>query len=154
MTGPGVPCGVPEAAARLHLKSAHAGARTGNPASGHPPKLKTPPQPPREVQLTQAQANPDFQSLAEAILDRTKRYPRDAMLSGTEGQVVLQFVVKSQGTVLGYSIERLTGSDVLDHEVVRMLHAARFTPFPPGDHDLRKTLDVTIEFKLGAGSQP
>ena len=51
-------------------------------------------------------------------------------------------------------IEKPCDSDMLDHEVVRMLHAARFPSFPPGDHDLRETLDVTIEIKLGQGVQP
>lgn len=124
------------------------------PLQAPPPDLKTPPQPPQQVQQTEAQANPDYQSMAEAILDHNKRYPREAVLAGTEGQVVLQFVVNNQGTVLGYTIEKSSGSDALDHEVVRMLHVSRFPPFPTGDNSPRKTLDVTIEFKLGGTVQP
>lgn len=126
---------------------------TQTPIQAPPPKINTPPQPPQQQQQPAEQANPDYQQMAEAILDQNKRYPREAVLSGTEGQVVLQFVLNNQGTVLGYTIEKSSGSDALDNEVKRMLHVSRFPPFPPGDNEPRKTLDVTIEFKLGQGVQ-
>lgn len=120
------------------------------------PPVKNPPPPstPPAQEQPEQQANPDYQQIAESILDSNKRYPREAVMSGTEGQVRLQFILNNQGTVLGYTIEKSSGSEALDNEVKRMLRASRFPPFPAGDHDLRKVLDVTIEFTLGSGTQP
>jgi protein TonB len=126
------------------------------PTQATTPPVKNPPPPttpPAEEQPEQ-QANPDYQMMVESILDANKRYPRQAVMSGTEGTVELQFTLNNQGTVLTYTIEKSSGSEALDNEVKRMVRAARFPPFPQGDTSLRKTVNVTIEFTLGAGTQP
>ena len=124
------------------------------PLSAPPPKLKAPPQPPQQTEQTQAQANPDYAQVVENILNQAKRYPREAVVSGTEGEVVLYFVVNAQGTVLAFHIEKSSGSDVLDHEVTRLIHSVRFPPFPPNYPSQRMELTVPIEFKLGGSLQP
>lgn len=91
---------------------------------------------------------PDYGEIAEAILDQNKHYPKEAVMSGTEGEVTLSYVVNNQGTVLGYSIVKSSGESILDDEVKRLIRSVRFPPFPAGDTDLRKTLEVTIEFSL------
>ncbi|HEY1992339.1 MAG TPA: TonB family protein, partial [Gammaproteobacteria bacterium] len=101
------------------------------PIQAPPSQVKTPPQPPQQAQQTQAQANPDYTQVVENILNQNKRYPREAVVSGTEGEVEVYFVLNAQGTVLGYHITKSSGSDVLDHEVERLIHAVRFPPFPP-----------------------
>jgi periplasmic protein TonB len=119
-----------------------------------PPAVKpTPPQPPQTEQ-DQAQVNPDYAQMVEQILNENKRYPREAVLAGTEGEVVLYFVINNQGTVLAFHVDKSSGSDVLDHEVTRLIHSVRFPPFPPGDKSARKELTVPIEFKLGGGTSP
>ncbi len=126
------------------------------PAEQTTPPVKSPPPPsmPQQEEQPEAQANPDYQHMAEAILEQNKHYPREAVMAGTEGQVELQYVVNNQGTVLGYTIVKSSGSEVLDNEVKRLIRSVRFPPFPQGDTDLRKTLDVTIEFKLGGNVGP
>ena len=124
------------------------------PLQAPPPKLNTPPQPPQQAQQTQAQANPDYAQVVENILNQNKRYPREAVVSGTEGEVVLYFVVNAQGTVLAFHIDKSSGSDVLDHEVTRLIHSVRLPPFPPNYPSQRMELTVPIEFKLGGNLQP
>ena len=113
-----------------------------------PPAVKpTPPTPP-EVQQPEPQQQATYQEIAEAILAANKRYPREALIGGIEGTVELSYIVNSQGTVLAYTIEQSSGHPVLDDEVKRLISSVRFPPFPPGDTDSRKTLEVTIEFTL------
>lgn len=112
-----------------------------------PPAQKpSPPTLPQEQPAPPQQAT--YEEIAEAILAANKRYPREALLNGTEGSVVLSYIVNNQGTVLAYTIEQSSGSPVLDGEVKRLIRSVRFPPFPPGDTDTRKTLEVTIEFTL------
>lgn len=115
-------------------------------ATNPPPAAKPPPQTPTEQ--PEATRPPDYEEIAEAILEQNKRYPREAVLAGIEGEVELSYVVNNQGTVLGYSIVKSSNQQVLDDEVIRLIRSVRFPPFPAGDRDLRKTLDVTIEFTL------
>ena len=115
---------------------------TNPPPTANPPPPQTPPEQP------EATRPPDYQEIAEAILEQNKRYPREAVLEGIEGEVELSYVVNNQGTVLGYSIVKSSHQQVLDDEVMRLIRSVRFPPFPAGDRDLRKTLDVTIEFSL------
>lgn len=124
------------------------------PLQAPPPDLKTPPQPPQQQQQTAAQSNPDYAQAVENILNQNKRYPREAVLAGTEGQVVLYFVINAQGTVLAFHIDKSSGSDALDREVLRLIHAVRFPPFPPNYPQQRMELTVPIEFKLGGSLQP
>lgn len=113
-----------------------------------PPAQKpSPPTLPQEQQpAPQQQAT--YEEIAEAILAANKRYPREALLNGTEGSVVLSYIVNKQGTVLAYTIEQSSGSPVLDDEVKRLIRSVRFPPFPAGDTETRKNLEVTIEFTL------
>lgn len=119
------------------------------------PPLQNPPPPtmPQQEQ-TQEQVNPDYEQIAMAILERNKRYPRQALLSGTEGTVEITFVLNSQGTVLSYTIEKPSGHDELDAEVRRLIHAVRFPPFPTNYTQPRMTLNVTIQFTLKGNVGP
>jgi TonB family protein len=113
-----------------------------------PPDSKpAPPQPPPDnTQADQEQAS--YNQIVMAILEENKRYPREAMLAGTEGAVSVTFVVNSVGTVLGYDITQTSGSPILDDEIKRLLHSVRLPPFPPDDLTQRKTLSVTLDFNL------
>jgi len=116
-------------------------------ATNPPPTAKSPP-PQAPTEQPEATRPPDYEEIAEAILGQNKRYPREAVLGGIEGEVELSYIVNNQGTVLGYSIVKSSNQQVLDDEVIRLIRSVRFPPFPAGDRDLRKTLDVTIEFTL------
>ena len=115
------------------------------------PDVKTPPQPPQQEPQPEDQANPDYQQVAMSLLQQAKQYPRQAILSGDEGSVNITFILNSQGTVLSYTIEKPSGHEELDAEVRRLIHAVRFPPFPADYHSPRMTLNVTLDFHLGAG---
>ncbi len=113
-----------------------------------PPDLKpAPPQNPPQEEPPTRQAS--YAEIVESILENNKRYPRDAMIDGMEGDVTVSFIVNSQGTILAYTIEQSSGHYVLDDEIKRLMRVVRFPPFPPGDTDERKTMEETFEFKLG-----
>lgn len=109
-------------------------------------KLVTPQNPPEEPPQ-QRQAT--YAEIVESILENNKRYPRDAMIDGMEGDVTVSFIVNRQGTILAYTIEQSSGHFVLDDEIKRLMRVVRFPPFPASDTDERKTLVETFEFKLG-----
>lgn len=104
------------------------------------------PQNPPEEPPQQRQAS--YAEIVESILVNNKRYPRDAVIDGMEGEVTVSFIVNSQGTILAYTIEKSSGHFVLDDEIKRLMRVVRFPPFPPGDNDERKTLEETFDFHL------
>jgi len=106
------------------------------------------PPPPATDQTTEPQ-QATYEQIVSAILERNKRYPRQAVLAGSEGTVLLSFVVNREGTVLAFSIEQSAGP-VFDEEVRRLIHSVRFPPFPAGDRDERKTFQVPVQFTLGS----
>jgi len=116
-----------------------------------PPPAEKPSKPemPQQQEQPQQQASPDYTSIVEGLLNEYKRYPKQAVLDGTEGDVTVYFVINNQGTVLAFSIEKSSGSEVLDHEVMRLIRSVRFPPFPKGDTAERKEFTEVIEFKLG-----
>lgn len=119
-----------------------------------PPDVKTPPTTPQQQAQPDDQANPDYEQMAMSLLQQGKQYPRQAVLAGDEGSVTISFILNAQGTVLSYTIETPSGHEELDAEVRRLIHAVHFPPFPADYHGSRMTLNVTLDFHLGAGSGP
>ena len=128
----------------LETSASHAVEQTPPPAEKpSKPEMPQPQEQPKEL------ASPDYTSIVEGLLNEYKLYPKQAVLAGTEGEVTVYFIINNQGTVLAYHIDKSSGSDVLDHEVVRLIHSVRFPPFPKGDDAQRKEFTEVIEFKLG-----
>lgn len=98
---------------------------------------------------TGAPSAPSYASLVAGILERNKRYPREALINETEGVVEAFFVINRLGRVIGYRIERGSGYSVLDSEVVRLLKYVRFPPFPDdGGDPERREFRLPITFKM------
>lgn len=119
-----------------------------------PPDTKPiqPQPPPENTDVDEEQAS--YAQVVSGILDANKRYPRQAVLAGQEGTVVVSFVLNNQGTVLAFSIDQSSGNPVFDDEVRRLIHAVRFPPFPAGDNEQRKSFQVPIAFNLGGSTSP
>jgi len=115
------------------------------------PQVKAPPTNPQQEPQPEEQSNPDYQQVVMSMLQQAKQYPRQAVLNGDEGAVNITFILNAQGTVLGFTIEKPSGHEELDAEVRRLVHAVHFPPFPANYHLPRMTLNVTIDFHLGAG---
>lgn len=142
-----------------------------------PPQAKPPvPQPPPQTIATQAdqadvttpppqtipapapppQPSPDqstpteagYAQIVSAILEANKRYPRQALMAGDEGTVVISFILNREGTVLAYRIQQSSGQPVLDEAVRRLIERVHFPPFPASDASQRKSFKVPIVFTL------
>lgn len=115
-----------------------------------PPPLSVPP-PPAPPQPEQSQTTPleaTYAQIVSALLEANKRYPRQALLAGNQGTVVLSFVLNREGTVLAYRIEESSGQPIFDEAVKRLIQHIHFPPFPKGDLSQRKTFTVPILFEL------
>ena len=114
-----------------------------------PPDTKPiqPQPPPDNTEVDEQQAS--YAQVVSGILEANKRYPRQAMLAGQEGTVVLSFIINNQGTVLAFTIDQTSGQPLLDDEVRRLIQNVRFPPFPAGDREERKSFQVPIVFNIG-----
>lgn len=111
------------------------------------PAEPSPPSPP-EPSLGNP-SPPSYASLVAGILERSKRYPKDALRNGIMGVVDAFFVVNAQGHVIAYRIEKGSGSKDLDYEVVRLLKFVRFPPIPDdGGDPQRREFRFPITFNI------
>jgi protein TonB len=83
-------------------------------------------------------------------LERHKTYPKAAIRSRIEGNVIVQFRIDHEGKLLDYKIIKDSGSEVLDQAVVKML--TRASPFPQvpshyNEEDLRFTIPISFDLK-------
>jgi protein TonB len=62
-------------------------------------------------------------------LNRAKRYPTRARLRRIEGQALLNFTIRRDGTVIAWRLVRSTGNEDLDAAVGEMIERA--SPLPP-----------------------
>jgi protein TonB len=72
---------------------------------------------------------PDYVALLHQALERKKEYPRAARQQRQQGRAMLRFAIDRGGNVLSYRIEKSSGYEVLDREVVAMIQRA--SPLPP-----------------------
>ncbi|MHB8404049.1 MAG: energy transducer TonB [Gammaproteobacteria bacterium] len=113
-----------------------------------PPKSVPAPTPPQPTQGQTTPLEATYAQIVSALLEANKRYPRQAVLAGDEGTVILTFVLNREGTVLAYRIEQSSGHQIFDEAVKRLIQQIHFPPFPTGDLSQRKTFTVPIQFKL------
>lgn len=84
------------------------------------------------------------------MLEANKRYPRQALIAGDEGTVVISFILNREGTVLAYRIQQSSGQPMLDEAVRRLIERVHFPPFPQNDASQRKDFSVPIVFTLNS----
>ncbi|WP_262690112.1 energy transducer TonB [Kordiimonas aestuarii] len=76
-------------------------------------------------------ADDDFQSWGEKVYDQfaaKQRYPRQAVDQKLEGTVKVQVTVAKTGSIIGFAINRSSGHEILDAEVLSLL--GRINPLP------------------------
>ncbi|MGA9851756.1 MAG: energy transducer TonB [Gammaproteobacteria bacterium] len=115
-----------------------------------PPKSVPLPSPPQPAQTQTTPLEATYAQIVSAILEANKRYPREALMAGDEGTVVISFILNREGTVLAYSIEQSSGQPIFDEAVKRLIQRVHFPPFPRGDLSQRKTFKVPIQFELNS----
>lgn len=113
------------------------------------PPMPTEPQEPVEAEPPPASA--PYASFVRAVIEREKRYPREALMSGEQGTAIVWFVINRFGTVLAFRLEKRTGSSSLDAEVKRMMRRIQQFPALP-EHEFpgkeRIEFTVPVEFRL------
>ena len=55
-------------------------------------------------------------------------YPEAARVRGIEGEALVEIVVDASGQVVRATLIRSSGSDLLDRQAIKVLHAYRFEP--------------------------
>ena len=92
---------------------------------------------------------PDYLARLHQALERNKEYPRTARAQRQQGRAMLRFAIDRAGNVLDYRLEKSSGYDLLDREVVAMIRRA--SPLPPMPADMtaeRLEIVVPIPFIL------
>jgi len=108
------------------------------------PHQDPPPPPPP----TAAAPPPTYLSALYAHLAANKHYPRAAQQAHVEGTALLRFTMNHQGRVLKFKLERGSGHEVLDTEVLQMIQRAQPLPAPPADMPDPVELVIPVQFKV------
>ncbi|QQP87464.1 energy transducer TonB [Skermanella sp. TT6] len=124
------------------------------PAPAPPPPAPAPvaeaePAPARPRAVAQSSVMPSFQQRLLQHLNRHKRYPQSSQRMRQQGTALLRFTMDAEGTVLSYRLEKSSGYDALDEEVLEMIRRAQPLPKIPADLD-RTSLElvVPVQFAL------
>lgn len=134
-----------------------------------PPKPQPRVEPPRDVQPVQeptparpaepvkapaappapapaASNTPSWESEVLRRLARFKKYPPAARSRGTQGQVVIAFTLDGQGRVLDASVDKSSGSSLLDRAALAAVREAQPLPVPPADRLRNDTITLRAPF--------
>jgi protein TonB len=102
-----------------------------------------------EAGVGNATAKANYLDKLESWLAAHKRYPRAARHLGLEGVAILRFTLGRDGSVLSHSIEKSSGSEILDREVEATLRrASPLPPPPPGVKGDELNFRFPIRFQL------
>ena len=115
------------------------------------PEAKTPePAPPSVAAAAVSEdALAKFLRTVSIHLERLKHYPRDAAIRHEQGVVLLRFLLARDGKVLGAELERSSGHDLLDKEVLALIRRAEpLPPFPAELTQQQLQLVLPVPFSL------
>ncbi len=83
-----------------------------------------------------------------AWLDAHRAYPEAARQRWEQGAVGVRFTLTQSGHVSNADIQRGSGSTTLDDATLDMLRGAHLPPPPPGTDLARRTISVSIRYRL------
>jgi protein TonB len=84
-----------------------------------------------EAGVGNATAQASYLDKLQSWLASHKRYPKAARRLRIEGVAILHFTLARDGSVISHTIEKSSGSEILDREVEEMLERAAPLPAPP-----------------------
>ena len=92
-----------------------------------------------------------WQGMVVSHLNKHKKYPSNALLSGFEGVVYVRVKIAANGEVLSVLLTKGSKFEILNNEATELFNRASPLPSPPGemmgsDRDL--TLNFPIEFNI------
>lgn len=89
-----------------------------------------------------------WQAALIAWLDAHRAYPEAARQRGEQGAVGVRFTLTDGGDVSSADIQRGSGFTTLDDATLAMLRGAHLPPPPPGTDPERRTISVSIRYRL------
>jgi protein TonB len=108
------------------------------------PETRAPPKSEHIGQFTEAGSNA-YNALVFGHLQKFKRYPSAAR--GKSGTVVVRFVLNRAGDVIGSTVTKSSGNDVLDREAIDILRrASPFPAFPAAKPGAQDTYIAPVNF--------
>ena len=103
---------------------------------------------PRPV-ASQSNVMPTFHQRLLRHLDQNKRYPQTSQRRRQQGTAMLRFTMDAEGNVLSFRLEKTSGHEALDEEVLAMIKRAEPLPkIPPDLGRDRLELVVPVQFAL------
>jgi periplasmic protein TonB len=89
----------------------------------------------------------DYLATVRSWLHDHKRYPRRARLRMLQGDATIGFVLDRSGRVVSYTLQKSSGHDMLDREVLAMIRRA--SPMPPIPPSLaRNQMDFSVPVRF------
>ena len=91
-----------------------------------------------------------YEQMISLWIQKFKTYPEEARGQGIQGEAVLRLRITRGGQVQYYSIDKSTGSALLDRSVLAMVQRANPVPAVPDDYPPGQLLEflVPVSFKL------
>ena len=96
-----------------------------------PPAPPAPAATPQILTNSSPAARASWQAQLVAWLEKYKRYPRVAQEQRQQGMVHLRFTIDREGKVLASEINKSSGFELLDEEVLALIQRAQPVPAPP-----------------------
>jgi protein TonB len=117
-----------------------------------PPAPSAPATTPQIPTNSSPAARASWQAQLVAWLEKYKRYPRVAQEQRQQGVVHLRFTIDREGKVLASEINKSSGFELLDDEVLALIQRAQPVPAPPPEvTGNRIELLVPVSFSLRRG---
>ena len=114
-----------------------------------PEPIEPAPEPAPRPVASQSNAMPTFQQRLLRHLDQNKRYPQASQRRRQQGTALLRFTMDAEGSVLSFRLEKSSGHEPLDEEVLAMIKRAEPLPKIPADLGRdRLELVVPVQFAL------
>ena len=117
-----------------------------------PPAPSSPAATPQIPTNSSPAARASWQAQLVAWLEKYKRYPRVAQEQRQQGMVHLRFTIDREGKVLASEINKSSGFELLDEEVLALIQRAQPLPAPPPEvTGNRIEMLVPVAFSLRKG---
>ena len=117
-----------------------------------PPAPSAPAATPQIPTNSSPAARASWQAQLVAWLEKYKRYPRMAQEQRQQGVVHLRFTIDREGKVLASEINKSSGFELLDEEVLALIQRAQPVPAPPPEvTGNRIEMLVPVSFSLRKG---
>jgi protein TonB len=87
-----------------------------------------------------------------SLLEKNKIYPQPARSRHEQGTAVVRFTIGADGSIVGISLSRSSGSAILDQAAQETVNrVGRFPPIPGEVQKTSLTVQVPLAYRLQGG---